>query len=408
VTASAGGVVVVGAGLAGLSAARALRAQGYPGRIVLVGAEPDAPYDRPPLSKEFLAGTLPATGLELAAPSDADLDLEVRTGTPAVGLDPGARAVLLGSGERLGGDGVVIATGARARRLSGPAMVGVHTLRSIGDAVALRGELRSGARLVVVGAGFIGAEVASTARGLGLEVTVVEAASVPLAAALGEEMGAVCARLHADHGVDLVTGVGVETLVADGGSVGGPPPAGPRVRAVRLADGRQLDADVVLVGIGSQPNVEWLAGSGLDLTGGVLTDESGATAIPGVVATGDCCRRVEVAAGGAVVRQEHWTNALQHPSLAVAALLGSTPPVGRATERLPYFWSDQYGARLQFAGHRRGGDRVEVVEGSAAERSFVAVYRRDGAAVAVLAMNHPRVFGRWRRELAAALPVSAP
>jgi 3-phenylpropionate/trans-cinnamate dioxygenase ferredoxin reductase subunit len=398
-----GTITVVGAGLAGLGAVRALRAQGYSGRVVLVGQEQHAPYDRPPLSKEFLAGSMPFGALSLAAPQDQELDVDVRAGARAVALHATEREVELASGERVGGDGVVLATGARARTLptvetAHRRMAGVHTLRTVEDAIALREVLVPGARLVVVGAGFIGAEVASTARALGVEVTVLEVAPVPLEAALGAQMGAVCGALHAAHGVQLLTGLGVERLLED--------EAG-RVRAIRTADGRQLQADAVLVAIGPVPNVEWLSGSGLQLDGGVHTDAVGATGIQGVVATGDCARRFDPATGRHE-RQEHWTNALQHPQVAVSALLGGPPPTLPATAVLPYFWSDQYGKRLQFAGHRLPGDAVEVVEGSVADYSFVAVYRREGAAVAVLSMNNPRVFGRWRRELAAALPVPAP
>jgi 3-phenylpropionate/trans-cinnamate dioxygenase ferredoxin reductase component len=407
-------VVVVGAGLAGLGAVRALRGLGYDGRVVLVGEEPHAPYDRPPLSKELLAGTLPAEALSLAAPQDADLDVEVRTGARAVALDVGARRIRLDSGELVGGEGVVIATGARARLMPGPSLAGVHTLRTLDDALALRADLTSGARLVVIGAGFVGAEVASTARLAGLDVTVLEAVATPLAVPLGERFGAVVARLHADHGTRLLTGVPVAALVAEaaprdgagtpGGSRGEAAPAGggARVRAVRLADGREVPADVVVVGIGSLPNVEWLAGSGLDVTGGVLTDAAGGTGAPGVVATGDCTRRWEPLAGG-VVHQEHWTNALHHPHQAVASLLGLPAPRPPVQAQVPYFWSDQYGTHVQFAGHRLAGDDVEVVEGDVEARSFVAEYRRQGAPVALLAMNSPRGFGRRRRALAAAV-----
>lgn len=398
-----GAVAVVGAGLAGLGAVRALRDQGYPGRIVLIGQEPHPPYDRPPLSKEFLAGVMPSEALSLAAPQDAELDVDMRTGARAIALHPAEREVELDSGERVGGDGVVLATGARPRTLPAPGahhrpIRGVHTLRTVDDAISLREVLVPGARLVVVGAGFIGAEVASTARGLGVEVVVVEVAAVPLAAALGEQLGAVCGALHAEHGVRLITGTGVERLLEDDAG---------RVRAILTADGREVAADAVLVAVGSVPNVEWLAGSGLRVEDGVYTDAAGSTGIPGVVATGDCARRFEPAAAG-FVRQEHWTNALQHPQSAVSALLGTPPPARGTTAVLPYFWSDQYGSRLQFAGHRMPGDAVDVVEGSLADRAFVAVYRRGGVAVAVLSMNNPRVFGRWRRELAAALPVPAP
>jgi len=393
-------VVVVGAGLAGLSAARALRAHGYGGRVVLVGDEPHAPYDRPPLSKDFLAGATSIEGLALGVPEDRELDLEIRTGVRAQVLDPGRRAVRLADGAWVGGDGVVLATGARARSLPGPALPGVHGLRSIDDALGLQAALVPGARLVVVGAGFVGAEVASTARGLGVEVTVVEAADVPLAGPLGETFGAVCAGLHADHGVRLVTGVSVRELSGDSRPGG-------RVTGVRLADDRVLPADLVLVAIGSAPDVAWLAGSGLDVDrDGILVDAAGGTGVAGVVAVGDCTRRFDPWAGR-VVRQEHWTAALHQAAAAAATLLDRpVPPVPPHLE-VPYFWSDQYGIRIQFAGHRRPGDEAEVVEGEPADRRFTAVYRHDGEDVAVLSLDSPRTFGRWRRRLAARAPAAS-
>ncbi|HET6504247.1 MAG TPA: FAD-dependent oxidoreductase [Amycolatopsis sp.] len=387
-------VTIVGAALAGLSAARALRARSYDGRIVLVGDEPHRPYDRPPLSKGFLAGTLTPTDLELSTEDDEALDLAWRLGRRATGLDPMAREVVLDSGERIVSDAVVLATGARARRLSagpswpvGGAVGGVHTLRSLDDAVALRKDLRPGARLVVIGAGFIGAEVASTAHGLGLDVTVVEAQPIPMAAQLGPEMGALCARLHGDHGVRLLTKAGVLGL-------SGPDP-GENVRAVRLDDGREIPADVVVAGIGATPCVDWLVGSGVKIDHGVLVDARCATNLPGVVAAGDCTATYQPWTGR-VRPREHWTNALRQPEIAAATVLGRTAP----SPPVPYFWSDQYGVRLQFAGHYRDGDRIEIVEGDTAARRFVAVYRRDGRPVAVLALNQPKLFGRWRRELA--------
>jgi len=389
-----GAVVIVGAGLAGLSAARALRSHGYGGRVVLVGDEPHDPYDRPPLSKDFLAGATSIEGLALGVPEDRGLDLEIRTGVAAQALDPGRRAVRLEDGAWVGGEGVVIATGARTRSLPGPPLTGVHGLRSLDDAVSLRAALVPGARLVVVGAGFVGAEVASTARGLGVDVTVVEAADVPLAGPLGETFGAVCAGLHADHGVRLLTGVPVRGLSGDSG------PAGP-VRGVRLADDRWLPADLVLVAIGSTPAVEWLEGSGLDVDrDGILVDAVGGTGVAGVVAVGDCTRRFDPWAGR-VVRQEHWTAALHQAAAGAATVLGR--PVVPLPPHLgvPYFWSDQYGVRIQFAGHRRPGDEAEVVEGEPADRRFTAVYRRDGEEVAVLSLDSPRTFGRWRRRIAA-------
>jgi 3-phenylpropionate/trans-cinnamate dioxygenase ferredoxin reductase subunit len=404
-------IAVVGASLAGLSAARALRTAGFEGRLVVIGEEKHEPYDRPPLSKEFLAGRQTVADLSLAIPSDTDHNLEWRLGQRATGLRAGSGGgywIELDSGETVEADGVVIATGARARQLPGAAsgsggaagaLRGVHTLRTLDDALALRAELLPGARLVVVGGGFIGAEIAATARELGVAVTLVELAPTALAGPLGEELGAVFAALHVARGVEVLAGVGVAALT--------PAPEDPhRVAGVRLADGRQLVADVVLVGIGSIPNTEWLAGSGLvgagpegDLRGGVLVTETGLTNLPGVVATGDCAARPSRFAGR-VVRHEHWTNALQHPVIAAAALLGTEPPRQSATAGVPYFWSDQYGLKLQFAGHYHPGDAVEIVEGDVAAHSFVAVYRREGQPVAVLGVGQPKIFGRWRKQLA--------
>jgi NADPH-dependent 2,4-dienoyl-CoA reductase/sulfur reductase-like enzyme len=378
-------VAVVGASLAGLTAARALRDRSYDGRIVIIGEEAHAPYDRPPLSKDFLAGTSSLDDIALGTPDDEGLDLEWRLGTTAVGLDRLSRSVLLRDGGEIQADGVVLATGARARRLPDSEQLGgVHVLRSLDDAIALRADLAAAGRLVVIGAGFIGAEVAATARTLGLEVTVIETQPVPLAGPLGTEMGAVCAELHADHGTRLVTGTGVAGLVGTG-----------RVEAVELADGSRLPADVVVVGIGAAPNIEWLADSGVALGNGVLTDARGATNVPGVVAVGDCAATWSVPAERHV-RVEHWTNALEQPATAAATLLGTGE---QAPTPVPYFWSDQYGARIQFAGSRREGDVPRVVEGSCADRSFLVAYERDGEPVAVLGMNQPRLFTRWRRQL---------
>ena len=385
-------VAVVGASLAGLSAARALRERSYDGRVVVIGDEVHAPYDRPPLSKDFLAGRATLEDIALGAPDDVDLGLEWRLGTTAIGLDRLSRTVLLDDGTEVRADGVVLATGARARRLpAAEGLRGVHVLRSLDDAVALREDLAGGGRLVVIGAGFVGAEVASTARGLGLEVTVVETQPVPLAGPLGVDMGAVCAGLHADHGTRLLTGTGVAGLAGSG-----------RVEAVELVDGTRVPADVVVVGIGAVPNIDWLADAGVALGNGVLTDAHGATSIPGVVAVGDCAAAWSPSAERHV-RVEHWTSALERPATAVATLLGAGEP---ASAEVPYFWSDQYGARIQFAGSRREGDVTRVVEGRCEDRSFLALYERDGHPVAVLAMNQPRLFTRWRRQLRSAVPAT--
>jgi 3-phenylpropionate/trans-cinnamate dioxygenase ferredoxin reductase component len=332
----------------------------------------------------------------------------LRPQPPASETSAASYLIELADAEPVVCDGVVIATGARARQLPDPTgtgpLRGVHTLRTLDDALALRAELVPGARLVVVGGGFIGAEIASTALELGAQVTLIEMAATALAGPLGEELGAVFAALHVTRGVQVLTGVRVEALTpADSAD---PADGAGRVGGVRLADGRTLPADVVLVGIGSIPNTEWLVGSGIlgagpggDLAAGVAITEGGATNLPGVVATGDCAATHSRFAGR-VIRYEHWTNALQHPALAAATLLGLPAPRQQSTAGVPYFWSDQYGLRLQFAGHYHPGDVVEIVEGDVATHNFVAVYRREGRPVAVLGIGQPKIFGRWRKQLA--------
>ncbi|WP_327433743.1 NAD(P)/FAD-dependent oxidoreductase [Streptomyces sp. NBC_01236] len=384
-------VAVVGASLAGLSAARSLRKQGYDGRLVIIGDEPHRPYDRPPLSKDFLAGGIGEADLALES-DDEDLRAEWLLGARATGLDTDGtdRVVRLADGREVRADGIVIATGAVARTLPGTdGLAGVHTLRTLDDARALRDELALGGRLVVIGGGFIGAEVASTAYALGLDVTVVEAAPTPLAGPLGETMGGIVSALHADHGVRLLCGVGVKGLSGE-----------TRVDAVLLDDGRSIPADIVVVGVGARPCVEWLEGSGVVLENGVKCGADGRTSLAGVVAVGDCASWYDPHAG-IHRRVEHWTGARERPDAAVATLLswGATEP---GVPRPPYFWSDQYGVKIQFAGHSAGADSVTVEEGAAGDRSFLAVYRRAGQPVAVLAMNQPRLFMRWRKQLSAA------
>ncbi|MFD9726018.1 NAD(P)/FAD-dependent oxidoreductase [Streptomyces sp. NPDC059072] len=395
-------VAVVGASLAGLSAARALRKRGYDGRLVVIGDEPHRPYDRPPLSKEFLAGALGEADLALEG-EDEDLGAEWVLANRATGLDRNERAIRLADGREIRADGVVIATGAAPRTLPGAeGLAGVHVLRTLEDARALRDDLARGGRLVVIGGGFIGAEVASTACGLGLDVTVVEAAPTPLAGSLGESMGAVVSALHADHGVRLLCGVGVKGMSGGGRNALGVPPdrARGRVDAVLLDDGRSIPADIVVVGVGARPCVEWLEGSGVALDNGVKCGADGRTSLAGVVAVGDCANWYDPRTGGRR-RVEHWTGARERPDAAVAALLahGASPP---GVPRPAYFWSDQYGVKIQFVGDSGGADSVTVEEGSTDERSFLAVYRRAGTPVAVLGLNQPRPFTRWRKRLTAA------
>jgi len=378
-------VLVVGASLAGHATARALRSQGFDGRITLVGEERERPYDRPPLSKGFLAGRVEAADLALEAAGE-DLQVEWLLGHAATALDVADTAVTLDDGRRLVADAVVLATGSRARRLPGGTaahdLAGVHTVRNLADARALRAELLPGVRVVVVGAGFIGAEVASTVHGLGLEVTVVEAAPAPLSGPLGVELGLAVATLHARHGVHLECGVPVAGLLGRD-----------RVTGVELVDGTVLPADVVVVGIGSMAATDWLASSGLDVVGGVACSSTGAVA-PGVWAVGDCAAWYDPVRG-LPHRLEHWTDALERPVAMVRAMLGQSA----GTARAPYFWSEQYGVMIQFAGRHLGGEQITIEAGSPATSDVFATYRRDGELVAVLGMNQPKLFTRARRSL---------
>ncbi|MCX8562977.1 FAD-dependent oxidoreductase [Mycolicibacterium mucogenicum] len=389
-------VAIVGASLAGLSAARALRAQGFDGRLTVIGDEAQRPYDRPPLSKEFLCGNVSEADLALESDDD-DLQADWRLGVGAAKLDSRCGAIELADGTRIDADGVVIATGSRARRWPGSeGMAGVHVIRTIDDAVTLREELVPGAALVVIGAGFIGAEVASTARKLGLDVTVVEAAPTPLQMQLGGWLGGVVAGAHAANGTKLICGVGVTGLVGEKRALRVPGGIG-RVTGVDLADGRHLPADVVVVGIGGVANIDWLHGSGLELGNGVLCGTHGQTALPNVVAVGDCAAWLDPATN-ARHRVEHWTGALERPALAVASLLAGGVHQ-EAAAKPPYFWSDQYGSRIQFAGLARPDDEITIEEGSCEDRCLLATYRRDGRLVAVLGIDQPRLFTRWRRQL---------
>ncbi len=386
-------IVVVGASLAGLRAAEELRHQGFDGTVTVVGDEPHAPYDRPPLSKQLLAGEWPVDRLALTVGVDGGidaLDLDWRLGTRAAALDLVGRRVVLAGGERVGYDGLVIATGAAPRELPGTGSLGgVHTLRTLDDCLAVRADLDAGAgRVVVVGAGFIGSEVAATCRTRGCDVTILEALPVPLGRALGDEMGAALGDLHRDHGVDLRLGVGVAGF--EGGD---------RVERVRLADDSAVDADLVVVGIGVTPNTGWLEGAGLALDDGVVCDAT-TLAAPGVVAAGDVARWPSHRFGE-LMRVEHWDNAITMGEHAARRLLAEPPfstgerSVG-AYDPVPWFWSDQYDRKVQLAGRSSAADEVRVIDGSTDERRFVALYRRADRLVGVLAMNRPRLLMTYR------------
>ena len=391
-------IVVVGASLAGFRAAEALRAQGFDGALTLVGEEPHQPYDRPPLSKQVLTGDWDVDRIVLpsAAPADDGADpFDWRLGARAVGLDLGAREVELAGGDRLGYDGLVIATGCRPRTIGGEGLAGVHVLRTLDDALALRADLERGpSRVAVIGAGFIGSEVAASCRARGLDVTVIEALPVPLERALGADMGALVGDLHRDHEVDLRLGVGVDGFTS---SEAGPDGAG-RVTGVRLADGTTVEAEVVVVGIGVIPNTEWLDGSGLTLDNGVVCDAT-TLAAPGVVAAGDIARWPNARFGGEVMRVEHWDNAIEMAQAAAARLLAASDEAALPYEPVPWFWSDLYDRKIQLAGRSGPDDEVQVVTGDVAERRFVALYGRGGRLVGALGWNRPRHVMQWRQRL---------
>lgn len=384
-------IAVIGASLAGLRAVETLRREGFTGRLILVGAEPHLPYDRPPLSKEFLAGTWEHDQVVLRRTPYEELDLELRLGVPAVALDTPGRVVSLADGTDLAVDGIVLATGATPRHLPGvPALDGVFTLRTIDDCMALRARLDAGPRVCVIGAGFIGAEVAATCRTRGLDVTVLEALPQPMVRGVGPVLGTVLAALHREHGVDLRCGVTVEAVEGAG-----------RIERVRLAGGAVVECDVLLVAIGVVPATDWLEGSGLHLDDGVVCDET-LSAAPGIVAAGDVARWPNPLFDGEMMRVEHWTNAAEQGVFAAQRLLAGDDPSPFAP--VPFVWSDQYDVKIQSAGRFSGDDRMEIVHGTTAERRFVALFERAGRLSGVLAFSQPRRLMQYRRMIAERAP----
>lgn len=377
-------VLIVGGSLAGLNVAETLRQEGFGGTIAVVDGEPQIPHDRPPLSKQVLSGAWPPEKATLPG-ANADLDLTWHLGRRATAVDLAHHRVTLDDGSSLNGEALVIATGATPRRLPWMDGVGgVHVLRTLADCLAIRDRLEAGAsRVVVVGAGFIGAEVAATCRERGCEVTIVEALPVPLERALGPRMGPLVADLHRDHGVEVRTGTMVDGVATgDDGDVTG----------VVLAGGEVLPADLVVVGIGVAPDTGWLDGSGLDLDDGVLVDAN-LWAAPGVVVAGDIAR-FPSRRFGAVLRVEHWENAIQMGQHAARTLLAEAAGADLGAldpfDPVPWFWSDQYDRKIQLAGRSGADHEVEVVIGSTDERRFVALYGKDGVVRGVLGWNRPR------------------
>ncbi|MFC3996012.1 NAD(P)/FAD-dependent oxidoreductase [Nocardiopsis sediminis] len=379
-------VLVVGASAAGLSTAEALRRKGYEGALTLLGAEPHPPYDRPPLSKQVLSGTWDPERARLRPQETLDrLDAEFVLGDPATGLDAAERTVRTASGRVLRADAVVVATGLRPRALPGQdGLAGVHVLRTLGDAAALRADLLESGRVVVVGDGVLGAEAAATARGMGLDVTLAGPQPTPLALQFGPLASGLLAGLHTERGVALRLGTAVSGLAGRDG----------RVTGVRLDTGEVLPADTVVVALGAAPATEWLAGSGLRVDNGLVCD-SHCRAAEGVHAVGDVARWHHDRLG-ALIRLENRTNATEQAAAVAADILGE----GRAYAPVPYFWTDQFDAKIHVHGVLSADAEATVVDGDVADRRFVALYRRNGAVTGVLGWNMPKQARVLRRRLA--------
>lgn len=378
---STAGLVVVGAGLAGVRAVEGARRSGFTGPVTLLGTETDAPYDRPPLSKAFLTESAALKYLRTAESLRDELDVDLRLGETATAVDPATRTVTVGA-EELPYAGLVIATGSTARLLPGmhgPA--GVHTLRSHADAVALRSAVRPGSRVVVIGAGFIGSEFACSALHLGAHVTVLEAADVPLVRAVGPAMGEALGGLHGRHGIDVRCGAVVEAVIGED-----------TVEAVRLADGQVLPADVVLVGVGAAPVTEWLRGSCLTIEDGVVCDATLNAGAPGVYAAGDVARWHNPTFDRSM-RLEHWTSAAEQGAVAGRNAVGTGEPV--TCDVVPYFWSDWVTDRIQFVGVPES-DEVVTVVGSAETGDLLALYRTGDRVTGALGVNQRRAVLRLR------------
>jgi 3-phenylpropionate/trans-cinnamate dioxygenase ferredoxin reductase subunit len=363
--------VIAGGGLAAGRAAEALREEGFDGRIVLAGQEPHRPYERPPLSKDYLQGNAELAKIFVhEAGWYADHDVDLRLGTAVTALDRGAHAVTLSDGTRLGYDKLLLATGATPRRLtvSGAGREFVHYLRSVEDCERLRATLSTARRLAVVGAGWIGLESAAAARAAGVEVTVLEAERLPLLRVLGPRVAAVFADLHRDHGVDLRFGVEV-TEITPGG--------------VRLADGTHIDADAVLVGIGATPNTYLAASAGLTVENGVQVGADLRTGDPDIYAAGDVANAYHPVFG-THIRVEHWASALNQPAVAARGMLG----LGASYDRLPYFYTDQYDLGMEYSGHVRPGEDDDVViRGDLESCRFIAFWLKEEKVTAAMNVN---------------------
>jgi NADPH-dependent 2,4-dienoyl-CoA reductase/sulfur reductase-like enzyme len=382
------GIVIVGGGLAAARTAEQLRRSEYTGRITIVSDEVHLPYDRPPLSKEVLRKEVDDVALKPGEWYDEN-DITLRLRSAATGLDTAGQTVTLDDGSVLGYDELVIATGLVPRRIPAfPDLEGIRVLRSFDESMALREHASAARHAVVIGAGFIGCEVAASLRSVGVNVVLVEPQPTPLASVLGEQIGGLVARLHRDEGVDVRLGVGVAEVRGQG-----------HVDTVVLTDGTELTADLVVVGIGSRPATGWLEGSGIEVDNGVICDEAGRTSAPNVWALGDVASWRD--ATGHQARVEHWSNVADQARVVVPAMLGRDVPTNVV---VPYFWSDQYDVKIQCLGEPEAGDIVHLVEDDG--RKFLAYYERDGVLVGVVGGGMPGKVMKVRGKIAAATPIA--
>jgi 3-phenylpropionate/trans-cinnamate dioxygenase ferredoxin reductase subunit len=385
---SSGGIVIVGGGLAATRTAEQLRRSEYRGPVTIVSDENHLPYDRPPLSKEVLRAETDDVTLK-PAEFYAENDITVLLGNGAESVDVAAKTLTLADGSALPYDELIIATGLVPKRISSfPDLEGIHVLRSFDESLALRKEAGSARRAVVIGAGFIGCEVAASLRGMGVHVVLVEPQPTPLASVLGEQIGELVSRLHRAEGVDVRCGVGVSDVTGTD-----------RVEKVVLGDGTELDADLVVVGIGSHPATGWLDGSGIEVDNGVVCDTHGRTSAPHVWAIGDVASWRHTL--GHQVRVEHWSNVADQARALVPAMMGQDAP---ATITVPYFWSDQYDVKIQCLGDPEADDIVHVVEDDG--RKFLAFYERDGVVAGVVGAGMPGKVMKVRSKIANGAPIA--
>jgi 3-phenylpropionate/trans-cinnamate dioxygenase ferredoxin reductase subunit len=387
-------IAVVGASLAGLRTVEAIRREGYAGRITVIGAENELPYDRPPLSKQFLVDDWKAEKLALARNGVEALAADWKLGQAAVSLDVSSLVLTLADGGRVEeASAIILATGGRARRLPfGRELDGVLELRTLADARALRASLLSSPRVVVVGAGFIGMEVAASCRTRGLDVTVVDPLPAPLIRGLGQLLGERVARRHREEGVEFHLGVGVEGFVGQS-----------KVEGVRLSNGSTLPADIVVVGVGAAPATEWLAGAGLEIDNGVCCDANGFTGRDGVYALGDCARWHN-AHYPERPRFEHWTSAVEQSDVVARRIVHGS---AHDFAPIPYVWTDQFDLRIAIVGEVRDGDEMHVTLGKIDDERFLALFGRDERLVAAVGFKRPRQLNACRKKIAESVSFEA-